>query len=413
MPQTNNDIFTDEEKEEAKRQKIADMEAATANAVMKQNLSKFNILPFGDNEINILFPDYLVMEWKEILPKLLELFSMKTPVLKFIDYLDCNFTIAKHHSNKYALFANDVTETYSGFFPSLFRNSLISIEIPLGIKKIDTWAFKEFLMLTSVTLPASITIFENYAFLKCSSITDLSFDGTVDQWLSIKGKSSITRETSVKKVKCIDGDVDMTIVIEDGIMTACKTDVVTVSIPNNVKKIGAFAFLNCKSLNFVSIPASVENIETSAFLGCKSLVNISFCGTVAQWIAIKGKKWIIWEPIHCPVKTVKCIDGDYDMTLAIDGNVLTVCKKDVIKVVIPDYVQIIGPVAFSHCNSLASVEIPISVIEIGAWALDSRLLNIKYCGTRAQWEKVKKSDGWNGMHSFTINCSDGDISIDS
>ena len=126
MSQTDHDIFPEKEKEAAKRKKIAEMNAVTANTVMKQNLSKFNInleyyyrrdnaieliLPFGDNEINILFPDYLVMEWKEILPKLLELFSMKTPVLKFIDYLDCNFTIAKHHSNKYALFANDVTET--------------------------------------------------------------------------------------------------------------------------------------------------------------------------------------------------------------------------------------------------------------------------------------------------------------
>ena len=40
MPQTNNDIFPEKEKEEAKRKKIADMNAVTAQAILGNILDR-------------------------------------------------------------------------------------------------------------------------------------------------------------------------------------------------------------------------------------------------------------------------------------------------------------------------------------------------------------------------------------
>ncbi len=44
-----------------------------------------------------------------------------------------------------------------------------------------------------------------------------------------------------------------------------------VVLPNTLKKIGAFAFANCKKLESIIIPHGVEEIDKSAFEGCVGL----------------------------------------------------------------------------------------------------------------------------------------------
>jgi len=91
------------------------------------------------------------------------------------------------------------------------RNKIKTVVIDQGISNIGAFAFEDCWELTSVSIPNSILIIDDCAFLCC-------------------GLSSL-------------------------------------SIPNSVNKIGYRAFAACK-LTSVFIPSSIINIETSAFEAC-------------------------------------------------------------------------------------------------------------------------------------------------
>lgn len=58
-------------------------------------------------------------------------------------------------------------------------------------------------------------------------------------------------------------------------ITSCHKDVVNVQIPDNVSKIGDYAFLSCLYLESIAIPESITSIGSGAFSGCSSLTSIA------------------------------------------------------------------------------------------------------------------------------------------
>lgn len=56
------------------------------------------------------------------------------------------------------------------------------------------------------------------------------------------------------------------------------SDIVSVTISDNVSFIGYYAFENCTSLKSITIPKSVSIIGSDAFIGCQSLERIIFKG---------------------------------------------------------------------------------------------------------------------------------------
>jgi hypothetical protein len=102
-------------------------------------------------------------------------------------------------------------------------------------------------------------------------------------------------------------------------------NIISVTMPNSVTRIGRAAFASCTSLANVTIPSSVTSIGMEAFAYCRSLASIS----------------------------------------------------------IPNGVTSIGDSAFSGCSSLASVTIPSSVTSIGdsAFYLCTSLTSVTFQGT--------------------------------
>ena len=66
------------------------------------------------------------------------------------------------------------------------------------------------------------------------------------------------------------------------------------------------------------------------------------------------------------------------------------------------------------CYSLAAVTIPASVKEIEKYAFDgcAALAEIRYNGTVAQWDVVKKHRKWHrGIAATAVRCADGDAAL--
>lgn len=146
-----------------------------------------------------------------------------------------------------------------------------------------------------------------------------------------------------------------------GIGSVTDTDIV---IPESYKGlpvtvIGHRAFADSR-IQSVTIPNSVTTIEAFAFSLCRSLTDVRFGG---------GETVI--------------------------GDAAFIGCTGLTHVALPDGVTRIGDNAFNSCSSLETVSVPDSVREIGADAFNlcGSLKEIYYSGTSEEWGKVEIGDG--------------------
>ena len=169
----------------------------------------------------------------------------------------------------------------------------------------------------------------------------------------------------------------------------------SVTISDGVPSISFSAFYDCPNLTDVAIPASVTSIEASAFCGCKAL-----------------------ESVTIP-----------DGVTTIGYQAFRECES-LTSVAIPDGVTEIGWRAFMECRNLRDVTIPASVTFIGTNAFHrcGGLKEIRYAGTKAQWNEIKtnkildtgydsvrndKVTGEKKIGDVIVSCTDGIIKTES
>ena len=126
-------------------------------------------------------------------------------------------------------------------------------------------------LLTSVTIPNSVTsigndAFENCYFTKDHFINNSSLDAEANNyWGAIVG----------------DIEIDGMLIRNDTVIY-CRSYVTSVTIPNSVTTIGSSAFYNCSSLTSVTIPNSVTSIGNYAFYNCSSLTSVTIPNNVTS-----------------------------------------------------------------------------------------------------------------------------------
>ena len=271
-------------------------------------------------------------------------------------------------------------ENYLGYHSDIhspwndMRASIKTLEIASGVTSIGNYAFWMCNMLTSVSIPETVTSIGNGAF-ESTDLTNVSLPDTVssigdDAFSDCKRLTSITIPDSVTSIGqgAFSGCSSLTdIIIPDsvasigqGAFSGCSlTDII---IPDSVISIGQGAFSGCSSLTSVHLPNKITCMEDFMFSGCSKLTNITIPNSVTS-IGFQ-----VFE--NCSSLTSIVIpDGVTNITAGTFWN----CSS-LTSITLPrSLLTIDGTFAFANCSSLTSITIPEGV----TWIADRAFI---YCG---------------------------------
>lgn len=142
-------------------------------------------------------------------------------------------------------------------------------------------------VVTSVTIPDSVTSIDDNAFGFCSQLTNISIPNSV----TYIGFSAFAHCTSLKSIT-LPSSLSS---ISEALFSGC-SQLTTIHIPDSVLSIQSNAFYHCRNLETIRIPVSVTLIETDAFAGCPSLMTVTYPGSKTQWDDItKGRNSDVLE----------------------------------------------------------------------------------------------------------------------
>ena len=237
--------------------------------------------------------------------------------------------------------------------------SLTSVVIPNNVTSIGYSAFSGCTGLHSITLPNTVTTIEDAAFYDLHipvynehifAHMPTSFDGAYNipngikqiagyAFINCSNLTSITIPNSVTSIGY-------------SAFSGC-SGLTSITIPNGVKSISTLAFGWCTSLSSIHIPKSVTNIDYGCFAGCSSLASITVDAE---------------NPIYDSRNNCNAIIEKSSNTLVCG------CKNTII----PENIKTIQALAF-HSAMFSTITIPNSVtsIEYGAFAFCSKLTSIK------------------------------------
>ncbi|GHV64035.1 hypothetical protein FACS1894199_01340 [Bacteroidia bacterium] len=159
-----------------------------------------------------------------------------------------------------------------GFSGMMLKFSMMSAGV-FNKTKANKQSLKKCKLLTSISIPDSITSIGKGAFSGCKSLTNIIIPNSVT---SI-GEHTFSGCKSLKNVIIPDSITS----IDDDTFMACET-LTNIVLPDVVTSIGDSAFFNCASLSEITIPDGVKSIANAAFSGCNSLTNITLPNSVTN-----------------------------------------------------------------------------------------------------------------------------------
>lgn len=275
---------------------------------------------------------------------------------------------------------DDGVSSFSYFYSNLNRpwesyvNQIKTIIINNGITTIDDYAFANCINLTSVSIPNSVVDMGGAVFYGCSSLNTVGLPNNLKSLGSVHYYEDFRMEGLEILAYCSYPRAD-------GFFEGCK-NLTNVTIPNSVTSIGDFAFAGCSSLKKITIPDSVNEIGASVFYGCSSLETVVLSNNISTLNSYIDEYYISYstQPYREEVY------GFFE-------NCTSLAIID-----IPNSVKEIGDFAFENCSTLTDIEIPNSVEDMGGAVFYG-------CSSL---ETVILSNNITGLNSYGYCCSDMD-----
>lgn len=158
----------------------------------------------------------------------------------------------------------------------------------------------------------------------------------------------------------------------------CGEEILTVSLPEGLTRVGDWAFYNCESLTAVNLPATVSHIGEGSFYGCRGLTMLSLNNGLTA----------IGESAFSQCESLTDLRLPQSL-VTIDHHAFYLCKG-LTYVTIPSGVVSIGSGVFAYCDSLLRVDVEAAVTMPG-WSFYGcdRLQTVTVQGSSVNPESLK------------------------
>ena len=166
---------------------------------------------------------------------------------------------------------SSVTQIGRGAFSNC--KELTEIILPLGLESIEESLFKDCSKLSYIVVPQGVRSIEEDAFRGCRNLSNvqlpesLKFIGAT-AFCGCEQLDNISLPTSLREIA--DGAEDK-YGFREWVGAFSHTALKNVVLPDNLKKIGSYAFSHCAELQTVALPKKLERIQRHAFEECINL----------------------------------------------------------------------------------------------------------------------------------------------
>lgn len=267
-------------------------------------------------------------------------------------------------------YAGDVTipqtivsdgETYTvvGVGESAFAGQAVtSVKLPNTVTTIGNMAFQMCSLLTNVELGTSIEVIGSMAFMSCHQISSVTFPATLREigdmaYYECDGINKVHIENiaawcGVKFGGRTSNPVNFSqnLYVDDQLLT-------NLDIPEGVKAIGNYAFLNCRSIKTLTFHEGLESIGDNCFENCTGIAEVVLPNSVTS----VGRN---------------LFSSCYNMTSAKVGTGLKELPLNM----------------FIDCRRLADITVPDNVTTIGENVFNNSIYNHRTTKTNQKYPSV-------------------------
>lgn len=261
-----------------------------------------------------------------------------------------------------------------------FRNfvAMTTVTLPDGLEIIGDYAFSGCGMLQNITLPESVEIIGANAFSGCTKLSQLNLPaGITGIGASAFARTRLTSMTLPESIT----------VIPDSLFSGC-TKLEQVTLSPNTTAIGKYAFLDCSQLTEIHLPTSLQRIDDAAFHGCRRLEAV-YIEDLHHWFTVEFYD----NPLENQAKLF--VDGIQLTELVAPDGITHVPTRSfagcvgLVRVTIPNTVTSIGSKAFSTCPDLTTIYLTSSLQSLTGFENCPRIQKVYYDGSLQQFQEYK------------------------
>jgi hypothetical protein len=249
------------------------------------------------------------------------------------------------------------TPSYSGDI--IIPETVTYSDTEYTVTSIGESAFYYCTKLTSINLPASLTLIVDGAFASCNCLQEISISEANENYTSIEG---VVYDKNVSTLVCCPNGKSGVFTVPSSVTSIggwafyCCGSLTGIKLPSSLTSIGNGAFSGCSSLTSIELPSSVTSIGDYAFYGCSSLTSINLPASLTT----------IGYCAFVSCSSLTSIDLPSSLT-TIGAYAFYGCSS-LTSIDLPSSLTTIGYCAFSYCSSLTSIELSTSLSTIDAYA---------------------------------------------
>lgn len=199
-----------------------------------------------------------------------------------------NEQISEMASNGFTVTKYGVLTAYTG--------SATTINIPYGVRRIQSGVFKGNKTITSITFPGTLTDIPNAEFASCTSLTQVNLHTGIKDTVVVNSFYEATISNNFNNVncspwfnsKCVQDSAGFT-TYNDILVHASSNVKGDVTIPNGVRIIGKSAFFFAGYINTLTIPQNVQYIYNGGLY--QTVGGIATINIYRKEGALAGSPW--------------------------------------------------------------------------------------------------------------------------